>query len=94
MKKPILFIILIIGIIVSLSIIQVSVSNSLATTGIELGKLEEQITAYRKENKLLTEQYLTLSSFQNIASQAADMGFVEAKSQIVLTNPVPIAAKP
>jgi cell division protein FtsL len=94
MKKPILFIALIITIIVGLSIVQVSVSNSLSTTGIELAKFEEQISAYKKENEQLSEQLLTVSSFDNIASKAADMGFVEEKKHIVYTNPLPIAAKP
>ena len=92
MKKPILFITLIIFIIVGLSIVQVTVSNSLTTTGIELGKIEEAITTYRKENIKLNEKVLTMSSYDMIASKAADMGFVEEKSHIVITAPLPIAA--
>jgi cell division protein FtsL len=94
MKKPILFIALIIAIIVGLSIVQVTVSNSLSTTGIELAKIEDQIDAYKKENAKLSEELLTVSSFDTIASKAAAMGFVEEKKHLVLTSPLPIAAKP
>jgi cell division protein FtsL len=94
MRKQIIFIVIIISIIVGLSIIQVSVSNSLSTTGIELAKIEEQIEAYKKENAQLSEEVLTASSFNTIASKAATMGFVELKKHVVLTSPVPIAAKP
>lgn len=86
--------ILVICIVVGLSIVQVTVSNSLSTTGIELGKIEEQISSYRNENARLSEKLLTLSSFDTIASKAADMGFIEEKTHIVLTKPLPIAARP
>lgn len=92
MKKPILFIILIIGIVISLSIIQVSVSNSLSTTGLELAKIDNQITEYKKKNALLHEKLLTASSFTTIASQAAELGFIEAKSRVFLPKS-PLAAR-
>lgn len=81
MKKPILFIVLIITIIVSLSIVQVTVSNNLSTTGVELAKIEEKITQYKKENALLQEKLLIASSLDTIASKAAGMGFVEEKAR-------------
>ena len=94
MKKPVVFITLIIVIIVGLSVVQVTVSNSLSTTGIELADIEEQITAYKKENAKLSEDLLTVASFSTIASKAADMGFVQEKKHIVITAPMPIAANP
>lgn len=81
MKKPILFIILIITIIVSLSIIQVAVSNNLSTTGVELARIEEKIATYKKENVLLRQKLLIASSLDTIASKAAEMGFVEEKTR-------------
>ncbi len=93
MRKPILFICFIIAIVIGLSVMQVSVSNSLSTTGIELASIEEKITKYEKENARLSEALLTASSFDTIASKAAELGFIESKSAVVLTNPQ-IAAKP
>lgn len=93
MKKPIFFIVLIICIIVSLSIVQVTVSNNLSTTGVELAKIEERITEYKKENIVLKEKLLTLSSLDNIASKAAEIGFIEGKSRVFLSTP-PLAKRP
>lgn len=93
MKKPVLFIILIITIVVSLSIIQVSVSNNLSTTGVELAKIEEKIMIYKKENAVLQEKLLLASSFDTIASKAGEMGFIEEKSRVFLPK-LPLAARP
>ncbi|MBP9719146.1 MAG: hypothetical protein KBD46_01650 [Candidatus Levybacteria bacterium] len=92
MKKPILFIIVIITIVVSLSVTQVTVSNNLSTTGIELAKIEEQIMTYKKENAMLKEKLLTASSFTTIASAAAELGFVEVKTRVFLRKP-PLAVR-
>ena len=84
MRTPIIFIIVLITLVIGLSIVQVVVSNNLSTTGIELAKLEDKITVYKKENAILQEKILIASSFTTIASKAADMGFVEEKSRVFL----------
>lgn len=77
------------------SLIQLSLANGLTTQGITLGKMQEQIKATRQENMLLAEQVYTLSSYTHIASQAASLGFVEAKSAIFLhADSRPLAIKP
>lgn len=90
MKKPVLFISLI---IVILSIVQIIVSNNLSTKGVLLGKLEDEIKAYKKENYLIREKLLLASSFTNIASKAGSLGFVDDKSQIVLSPSLVLAVK-
>jgi len=92
MKKPILFIIAIISIIVSLSIVQVTVSNNLSTTGVDLAKIEEEISFYKKENTVLKEKLLVSSSLDNIASKAAELGFIEEKTRVFLSKP-PLAKR-
>ena len=94
MKKPVLFTACIVITIITLSIVQISVSNSLSTTGIGLLKIEKQVKQYRKENALLSQRILELSSYTRIASQASEMGFIEEKSQMAVTGPLPIASKP
>lgn len=94
MKRPRLFISFIIIIIVGLTILQIFVSNSLSTKGISLGKIEDQIDTYQKENAVLREKLLLSSSLTTIASEAAEMGFIKDKSQIVLKSDVSIAKKP
>lgn len=91
MKKPLLLLIFFIIIILSLSIIQVAVSNKLSTTGIELENLQSQITKYKKENTLLEEKVLEASSLINVSKKAKALGLVETKSQIYLSNPLPLA---
>lgn len=49
------------------------------TRGEELYQISEQVGRIRRQNMLLREQILHYSSLTYIASEAADMGFVEAK---------------
>lgn len=93
MKKSLFFINFIIFIIITLSVIQVVVSNSLSTKGVLLSQLEDEIRIYKKENSLIREKVLVMSSFTNIASKAGELGFVEDKSQIVLTPTLLLAVK-
>ncbi len=81
-------------IIIVLSIIQVVVSSSLSTTGIELAKLESQVNDYKKDNSLKREKLLVDSSLTQIASRAAETGFIEEKLQVYIKNQLPVAAKP
>lgn len=94
MRKPKLFITSIILIIIFLSVVQVVVSSSLSTTGATLGKLQKEINTYKKENTELKEKLLMVSSLTNVASQAAELGFIEEKTFVLLSAPLPLAVKP
>ncbi len=72
--------------IILLSIIQAIVSNRLTTSGIILGKIEDEIRYYKTENASLAEEYFLVSSLNNISSRAAVLGFVKEKSPLVLTK--------
>lgn len=91
MKRSIFFISFIMLIIVSLSIVQISLSNSLATKGVVLGQVDEQIKYYKRENSLLEEKMLNLTSYSHIASAAADLGFVSDKKITYIKNSMPVA---
>lgn len=93
MKKPFVFISFLTFIILTLSVTQVIVSNSLSTAGVALAKLQKEINNYEKENSLFVERLLIATSLTTIASKTSELGFVESKSQIVLTAPLPIAVK-
>lgn len=93
MRKPTIFVMFIVATIVFLSIIQIVVSNSLSTTGIELDSLDDKIKSYRKENSLLEEKLLQASSLTTIDSKAKILGFTEVKSEMVLTAPFTFALK-
>lgn len=91
MKKPIFFMASIIFTVVFLSVGQIMVSSSLSTKGVSLGKLEDEKNVYKKENALLKEKLLLVSSYTHIASEAGTLGFVRSKAQVYLTSPLPLA---
>jgi cell division protein FtsL len=90
-KKPILIITFFIISIISLWITQVVISNRLSTTGIELEKIQSEIAKYKKENTLMKEKVLEASSLLNVSQKAKALGFVESKSQVYLSDPLPLA---
>ncbi len=91
MKKPSVIITVIIVTIIVLSVLQVTVANSISTTGIELEKIQQEITMYQKQNTALHEQLLQASSLTTISEEAKNLGFVETNSQMVLSEPLPLA---
>lgn len=78
-------------IIILLSVVRVSIENSISTTGIELMSLQERLDSYKKENSQLEERYLTDSSLTNISKKAQKTGFIEAKNAVYLSTPLPLA---
>lgn len=91
MKKPLLLIIFFIITIMTLSTVQVGTSSKLSTTGIELEKLQAQINKYKKENMILEEKVLEASALINVSKKAKELGFVQSRSQIYLSRPIPFA---
>ena len=77
--------------IVSLSVARVVVTNTISTNGIDLGRIQQQIYDLKKENAILHEQVLELSSLSHIEDAAENHGFVESKTQVVFSSPLPIA---
>ncbi len=72
---------------------QVSVANSISTTGIELSRYQERIQAYQRENARLRERYLKEASLTNIDQKAEKEGFISGQSALTLTAPLPLALK-
>ncbi len=93
MKKPILVIGLLITLTLALSVVKIYVSNQIATSGVILGKTQEEINSYKTENILLSEKLYSASALTNIDKEASKLGFVEQKSDFVLSGKVPVAFK-
>lgn len=93
MKKPALITSFLVVVILILSVIQIIVSNSLSTSGIQLSRLQAEIQNYNRQNYTLQEKLLTRSSYSNIASEAATVGFVSSKTVVTISNSLPIAIK-
>jgi cell division protein FtsL len=92
-KKPMIIISSFAIIIVMLAVVRVAILNSISTTGIELVTLQNEVTSYRKQNVLLKEEYLAVSSLTSIDKQAKAQGFVDTKSHIYLNTPLPLALR-
>lgn len=95
MKKPYLLLSGILGIIILLSVVQISLSNILSTGGIQIATMQEELLSYQKENAQLKEQIYSLASLTHITDVASGQGYVkETATAFVLDNPTPLAIKP
>lgn len=93
MKKP-LFLLGFLGmIVIALLLAQITLVNSLSTTGINLVDLQNQIDAYKKQNEILKVAYLQEASYTTIADKAKQLGYVPVKSEIDLAAPMPLALR-
>lgn len=90
-NKPALIITSLLFVILILSVVRISVSNRISTSGIALQNIEDQVGAIKKENLILQEKLLTFSSFTQIASKAGELGFVTGKANFVISSSVPVA---
>lgn len=72
---------------------RVVVSNVISTSGVQLGRINEEIAVLRTKNDSLKEEFFSKSSLENIASEAAKIGFTDKKENFVLTSPLPIAVR-
>ncbi len=79
--------------VILLALVRVVVSNRISTSGVFLGKLNDETISLRVENDLLEERLLAMSSLTNIASEAAKLGFNEKRDNFVLSQPLPIAQR-
>jgi hypothetical protein len=93
MRKQVLLIGILALIVFGLSIVRIYISNQVATSGVILGQIQQQVDAYKMENILLAENLYTKSSLTNIAEEASKQGFVEQKADFVLNGQVPVAYK-
>lgn len=94
MKRTFYFILpLLLITIFGLSVLHVVIANMLSTAGVELDKLQVELVAYQKENTIIREQILNQTSLDHIASVASNMGFIEAKSNVYIDSPLPLAKR-
>lgn len=93
MKKPALILSALIFAILILSVVRITVANRISTSGIALANMEDQVSSFRKENLILQEKLLAVSSFTQIASKAAEMGFVPKTPNFVITTSIPVAIR-
>ncbi len=89
--KKLEFSILCIVVIVALALIcvKIGVDTLFTASGDEYSQIQTETQKLQTENIILKERILAQSSYFNIASEAASLGFIpsDAKTSIVLTNP-------
>lgn len=61
-------------------------SNSLAGSSMEVSAVKKQIQDLDEKNTTLRTELLSFSSFENIASRAAGLGFGEYKDTAIMIN--------
>lgn len=93
MKKSKYFVLIIIASIFALSIVHVVIANSISTTGASISKIQNELNLYKKENAILHEKILTLSSLTYVNEKASSEGFVPSKAEIYLLTPLPLAVR-
>ncbi|MBI2621957.1 MAG: hypothetical protein HYW63_04940 [Candidatus Levybacteria bacterium] len=92
MKKPTFLLSILLFIILGLFVTRVVISNTISTSGVALGQMQDELRKYKIENALIREKIFTLSSLSNISSEAARIGFSGSKSNFALSKTHPIAA--
>ena len=93
MKKPALIIMFLILVTFVLSVTRMFVSNRLSTSGVELGKVQEEIGSYKLQNALLAQKYYETASLSALDEKATELGYVEKQSEFVLSGQLPVAIK-
>lgn len=87
MKKSNLILTILVIVVLGLGVVRVVISNTMATSGLALDRVNEQINTYKTQNEVLEEKYLVLSSLTFLASEAAKLGFTDSRANIVLSSP-------
>jgi hypothetical protein len=93
MKKAVLSIAVLVLIVFGLSIVRIFISNQVATSGVVLGQIQQQVESYKMENIILAENLYTKTSLTTISEQAEKQGFTAQKTDYVLSGQLPVAYK-
>ncbi|HYK07898.1 MAG TPA: hypothetical protein VEW42_00190 [Candidatus Eisenbacteria bacterium] len=93
MKKTTKILAALVLVVAALLLTRIVLSSAFSVDGIALDGINTQLEAISKENMLLKERLYTASSYVTVASDAANLGYVEQKSQISLSGTSPLAIK-
>lgn len=93
MKKKILPVTIIVLIIaaVATQAVKVYISNSTQVASIKATKLSQRVSKLAADNIQLEAKVLNLSSYNNVASRAAELGFATSKDIVSVYDPVQVA---
>lgn len=94
MKKSYLIIIFLLGLVVTFSVAKAILENTLSTSGIFVGKAEQEINYYKTQNAILSEKLLSLSSLASLSEKALGSGFTNDNTLMVIKTSRPLAVRP
>ena len=78
----------------TLAVLQIVISTSFTTAGINLSDLQYQKEAIEKENMILGEELYTKTSYTTITDVAEKEGFAQnGKARIVMSEPAAVALR-
>jgi cell division protein FtsB len=83
--------ILLILLTISLHGVNIYYSNNVSADSIEATKLQEAINNLEEENTILKTEILKYTSYEQVSSRAAELGFVEPKEYMSLYTPNKVA---
>ena len=90
-KKLYIVVVLLSFVAFGLEMINVNLSGKLAADSVSIKKIQNDTALLEEENQILNTKVLQLTSFETIASRAAEMGFVQEPSYITLQNQVKLS---
>lgn len=94
MKKAYLLITFLLGVTIALAMGKAVLQNTLSTSGVVVDKIDQEISYYKTQNAILSEQLLTISSLTNIEEKAKQAGFVKENSSMVIKTSSSLAVRP
>lgn len=86
MKHTVIIFSLLGSIILVLLMVQIGVSNVLSTGGITLSEIQQQTQDLQRENAILKEKVLSMSSLTYVAEKAEKEGFAPDKMAAVVVS--------
>ena len=93
MKKCYILVIFLLGLIVVLSIGKAVLYNTFSTSGIYLSEAQREISVYKTQNAILSEELLATSSLTSIAEKAKEAGFTNENKMMVIKTSGPLAVR-
>lgn len=88
-KKPLNIILIVL--VVLLSLVQILLSNRIATEGRHLKDLEEEMVKVQEDNSQLELEIVSNGRLHQLAEKAKSLGFIKNPPIINLTSQVPVA---
>lgn len=85
--------IILMAIALSLEGVNIYFANNVSADSIEATKLQARINSYEEENTILKTEILKYTSYEEVASKAAILGFVEPKEYMSLYTPKQVAVQ-